>query len=102
MGPTKLLHGLTLPGGVKGEDFNYFHELIVTQELVRTGTRGYADGLQGGMVIGVSCFPLFLSVALFSQSDIPYLIFLKLPPVINFGSKELKARIIPDVLAGRK
>ncbi|KAL8286560.1 hypothetical protein RQP46_004577 [Phenoliferia psychrophenolica] len=77
MGPTKLLPGLVLPGGIKGEDFDYFHELIVTQELVRTGTRGYADGLQGGMVIG-------------------------LPPVMNFGSDALKAKIIPEVLAGRK
>lgn len=25
-----------------------------------------------------------------------------LPPVLNFGSDELKARIVPDVLAGRK
>ncbi|GAA5976635.1 hypothetical protein JCM11641_005647 [Rhodosporidiobolus odoratus] len=77
MGPTKLLHGLTLPGGVKGEDFDYFHEQIITQELVRGGARGYADGLQGGMVIG-------------------------LPPVMNFGSEKLKKEIIPDVLAAKK
>lgn len=57
LGPSKLLHGLTLPGGVKGEDYDYFHEQIITQELVRGGARGYADGLQGGMVIGVR-FPL--------------------------------------------
>lgn len=25
-----------------------------------------------------------------------------LPPVLNFGSPELKARIIPDILAGKK
>ncbi|KAM0754843.1 acyl-CoA dehydrogenase NM domain-like protein [Meredithblackwellia eburnea MCA 4105] len=77
MGPNKMLHGLTLPGGIKGEDFDYFGELIVTQELVRTGTRGYADGLNGGMVIG-------------------------LPPVMNFGSEALKKKIMPEVLAGRK
>ncbi|KAK4704050.1 hypothetical protein P7C70_g2172, partial [Phenoliferia sp. Uapishka_3] len=83
MGPSKLLKGLTLPGGIKGEDFEFrlayvfWFRQIVTQELVRTGTRGYADGLQGGMVIG-------------------------LPPVMNFGSDALKAKIIPDVLAGRK
>lgn len=52
MGPSKLLHGLNLPGGVDGKEFDYFHELIITQELVRAGARGYADGLQGGMVIG--------------------------------------------------
>lgn len=46
LGPTKLLHGLTLVDGLKGEDFDYFHELIITQELVRGGARGYGDGLQ--------------------------------------------------------
>lgn len=25
-----------------------------------------------------------------------------LPPVLNFGSDELKARVVPDVLAGKK
>jgi alkylation response protein AidB-like acyl-CoA dehydrogenase len=25
-----------------------------------------------------------------------------LPPVLNFGSNELKQRIVPDVLAGKK
>jgi hypothetical protein len=54
MGPTKLLKGMTLVNGLKGEDFDYFHELIITQELIRGGARGFADGLQGGMVIGVS------------------------------------------------
>ncbi|GAA6034796.1 hypothetical protein JCM8097_009303 [Rhodosporidiobolus ruineniae] len=77
LGPTKLLHGLTLPGGVKGDEFDYFHEQIITQELVRGGARGYADGLQGGMVIG-------------------------LPPVMNFGSDKLKKEVVPDVLAGKK
>lgn len=77
LGPSKLLHGLKLPGGVKGEEFDYFHEMIITQELVRSGARGYADGLQGGMVIG-------------------------LPPVMNYGSEELKKAVIPDVLAGKK
>lgn len=28
MGPTKLLHGLTLPGDVKGDEFDYFHEWV--------------------------------------------------------------------------
>lgn len=48
LGPGKHLHGLTLPSGLKGEDFDYFHELIITQELSRIGARGYSDGLLGG------------------------------------------------------
>ncbi|KAJ2922838.1 hypothetical protein H1R20_g14255, partial [Candolleomyces eurysporus] len=78
MGPGKHLKGLVLMGGiVKPEEFDYFHELIITQELARTCLRGYADGLVGGMVIG-------------------------LPPVLNFGSDELKARVLPEVFSGKK
>lgn len=74
MGPGKHLHGLTLPGGVKGEDFDYFHELVVVQELARLGAPGYMAGLQAGMVIG-------------------------LPPVLNFGTEEMKRKILPEILA---
>ncbi|KAJ8587519.1 acyl-CoA dehydrogenase NM domain-like protein [Rhizopogon salebrosus TDB-379] len=78
MGPGKHLKGLTLMNGlVKPEEFDYFHELIITQEIARCGARGYGDGLLGGKVIG-------------------------LPPVLNFGSEELKARVVPEVLAGKK
>lgn len=94
LGPGKHLHGLTLPSGLKGEDFDYvmpdiplpshctdvhfqFHELIITQELSRIGARGYSDGFLGGMVIG-------------------------LPPVMNFGSKELREKVVPAVLRGDK
>ncbi|KAI0300738.1 acyl-CoA dehydrogenase [Russula brevipes] len=78
LGPGKHLKGLSLFNGlVKPEEFDYFHELIITQEMIRTGSRGYADGLLGGKVIG-------------------------LPPVLNFGSPELKAKVIPEVLSAKK
>ncbi|KAJ8072677.1 hypothetical protein PM082_016236 [Marasmius tenuissimus] len=78
MGPGKHLKGRKLMGGlVKPEEFDYFNELIITQELARCGARGYGDGLLAGKVIG-------------------------LPPVLNFGSEELKARIVPDILTGKK
>jgi len=78
MGPGKHLKGLTLLGGVvKPEEFDYFHEMVVTQELSRAGARGYGDGFQSGSVIG-------------------------LPPVLNFGSEEMKNKIIPEVLSGKK
>ncbi|KAF7312329.1 Acyl-CoA dehydrogenase [Mycena indigotica] len=51
--------------------------LVLTQELTRCGARGYGDGLLSGMVIG-------------------------LPPVLNFGSEELKARVVPEVFQGKK
>ncbi|KAB5596150.1 Long-chain specific acyl-CoA dehydrogenase [Ceratobasidium theobromae] len=72
LGPGKHLKGLTLMGGaVKPE------ELVITQEFVRVGTRGYGDALLSGLVIG-------------------------LPPVLNFGSEALKQRIVPDILAAKK
>lgn len=52
MGPGKHLKGLELMGGVvKPENFDYFHEMIVTQEFARVGKRGYGDG-------ELSCFYL--------------------------------------------
>ncbi|CEH19425.1 acyl-dehydrogenase [Ceraceosorus bombacis] len=77
MGPGKHLHGRKLFADVKGEEFDYFHELVITQELVRMGARGFGDGLNGGMVIG-------------------------LPPVMNFGSQKLKDEVIEPVLNGEK
>ncbi|KAK7044255.1 hypothetical protein VNI00_007977 [Paramarasmius palmivorus] len=78
LGPGKHLQGRKLMNGlVKPEEFDYFHELIITQELSRCGARGYGDGLLGGKVIG-------------------------LPPVLNFGSEELKAKVVPEVFSGKK
>lgn len=77
MGPGKHLHGRKLFADIKGEEFDYFHELILTQEIVRCAARGFGDGMQGGMVIG-------------------------LPPIMNFGSDDLKKEIVEPVLAGEK
>jgi hypothetical protein len=35
---------------MKGEDFDYLHELVVTQELARMGARGYQDGVSKSKV----------------------------------------------------
>jgi alkylation response protein AidB-like acyl-CoA dehydrogenase len=51
--------------------------MIITQELVRMGARGFGDGLQGGMVIG-------------------------LPPIMRFASDEVKKEVVEPVLAGEK
>lgn len=55
MGPGKHLHGRELLGGVvKGEEFDYFHDLVVCQEICRTGARGFNDGNMSGMVISLT------------------------------------------------
>jgi alkylation response protein AidB-like acyl-CoA dehydrogenase/predicted heme/steroid binding protein len=77
IGPGPHLQGLNLPGGVKPEEFDYFHEMIAHEELATIGIPGYQDSLATGMVIG-------------------------LPPVLHFARKELKQKIVPEVLAGKK
>ncbi|KAH6975871.1 acyl-CoA dehydrogenase family protein [Ilyonectria destructans] len=54
LGPGEHLHGRILLGGVvEGKDFDFFSELVVSQELSRIGARGFADGMLGGLVIGL-------------------------------------------------
>ncbi|KAI8391791.1 acyl-CoA dehydrogenase/oxidase [Radiomyces spectabilis] len=77
IGPGPHLKGIKLPGDVKPEEYDYFHEMIVHEEMARWGVRGTDDGLIGGMVIS-------------------------LPTVLNFGSAALKAKIVPEVLSGKK
>lgn len=67
---------LILPGGIKPEDWDAFHDLIVIDEIARCGYLGIVWGLSGGNAIGV-------------------------PPLINFGTREQKERFLPAVLAGK-
>lgn len=72
------LIGLGYPeefGGVR-EGVDDFHSIIVSEELARAGSGGLIAGL---MTHGIG-----------------------LPPIIALGSDALKARIAPDVLAGKK
>lgn len=57
--------------------FDYFHEMILHQEISRIGARGYGDGILSGAVIG-------------------------LPPVLNFAREPLRSRVIGEVLSGKK
>lgn len=66
-----------LPGGVKPDEFDYFHEMIAHEEVSRMGLPGYSDGLGAGLVIG-------------------------LPPVLAFGTKQTIAKYAPPVLLGDK
>ncbi|VUC34675.1 unnamed protein product [Clonostachys rosea] len=79
LGPGKHLHGVELMGGaVKGEEFDYFHDLIVSQELCRPMARGFQDGNMSGMTIGLTA-------------------------VLNFSRNlEWRNRIADEVFSGRK
>ncbi|KAH8818477.1 acyl-CoA dehydrogenase-like protein [Hyaloscypha sp. PMI_1271] len=55
IGPGKHLHGVNImDGAVKGEEFDYFHDLIITQEMVRANARGFQDGNMAGMTISLT------------------------------------------------
>lgn len=72
-------HGITLPGGVPPEEWDYFHALIMNEEI-RIGVNGcygVSDGLFGGMSIG-------------------------LPPLMKFGSPELVEKYAVPCIKGEK
>lgn len=69
LGPGKHLHGVELMGGaVKGEEFDYFHDLIVGQESTRANARGFQDGNMAGMTISISA----VNVRIPEEPYIPY------------------------------
>lgn len=85
LGPGLHLHGVPLmPGAdhphgvVDGREFDFFHDMILAQEMVRPAARGFQDGNMAGLTIG-------LSVVLHYAND----------PL-------LQARILADCLSGRK
>lgn len=61
LGPGKHLHGKNLLGVIKGEEFDYFHDLLVTQELMRAKARGFQDGNMAGMTISLSAVRQWLN-----------------------------------------
>ncbi|KAF8235811.1 acyl-CoA dehydrogenase NM domain-like protein [Tricholoma matsutake] len=78
LGPGEHLKGRVLMNGtVKPEEFDFFHELIMSQEMSRIHARGYHDGAAGGTVIG-------------------------LPVIKNFAKPAVREQILDEVLNGRK
>lgn len=63
LGPGKHLQGRKLMGDVKPEEFDYFHDLIVAQELSRAGARGFQDGNMAGMMISLTAVRQWLNDA---------------------------------------
>ena len=61
LGPGKHLHGKKLLGGVNGEEFDYFHDLVTAQELARANARGFQDGNMAGMMISLTAVRQWLN-----------------------------------------
>ncbi|KAL7619558.1 hypothetical protein AAE478_010098 [Parahypoxylon ruwenzoriense] len=62
---------------VPPEKWDLFHEMIITDELSRVGSGGFVWNMVGGFGIGG-------------------------PPLMKFGKKSLKDRIVPGILSGEK
>jgi alkylation response protein AidB-like acyl-CoA dehydrogenase len=74
--PTEFV-GDQIAGGVKPEEFDSFHELIMIDEASRCGSGGVLWGIFGGTTIG-------------------------LPPVMHFGSEYLRERVVRPCMKGEK
>ncbi|KAK5110919.1 hypothetical protein LTR62_005457 [Meristemomyces frigidus] len=72
--PKKLAGGRTVKS-VAPEQWDLFHEMLLTDELSRTGSGGFVWNLLGGF--GIGC-----------------------PPLVKHGKKALIERIVPGILAG--
>lgn len=75
--PTEFVPDITPPGGIKAEEYDAFHALILNDEVARAGSGGIMWGICGGLAIG-------------------------LPPIMKFGSKELHQRVVGPCLRGEK
>lgn len=55
LGPGRHLKGRKIFGGVvEGEEYDYFHDLLVSQEIIRANNRGFQDGNMAGMTISLT------------------------------------------------
>ncbi len=70
------LLGIGYPEEYGGTPGDGFHKVVATEEIMRCGSGGFAASL-GSLDIG-------------------------LPPVVRFGSPELRERVVPPVLRGEK
>lgn len=79
MGPGKHLKEAPnlLDGAVKWDEFDYFHDLVVNQEITRANARGFQDGNMAGMTIGQSV-------------------------IVNYAQEPLKSRVSAEVYTGKK
>lgn len=61
LGPGEHLHGRKLLGDVKGEEYDYFHDLVMAQEIVRVNARGFQDGNMAGLMISLTAVRSWLN-----------------------------------------
>ncbi|KAK4702143.1 acyl-CoA dehydrogenase, partial [Phenoliferia sp. Uapishka_3] len=73
----EFAEGINVPGNIDPKQWDSFHNFILVDEISRCGSGGILYGIIGGFGIG-------------------------LPPVLHFGTEELKMRVVPPCLKGEK
>ena len=74
--PSRYMGDIRLPGGIRSEDWDAFHDMILIDEVARCGYLGVIWALTCGNAIGC-------------------------PPLINYGTPEQKVKFLPDIMTGR-
>ncbi|GBG33368.1 Long-chain specific acyl-CoA dehydrogenase, mitochondrial [Hondaea fermentalgiana] len=77
LGPGEHLNLLPMPAGLKPEEFDYFHSMILHEEGARVMAPGFFDGIYAGFTISV-------------------------PALLHFGTEKMKKTVLPEILAGRQ
>ena len=72
----QYLQDIKLPAGISSNEWDAFHDFILIDELMRCGYLGVTWALGTGNIIGC-------------------------PPLVNFGSQELKDELLPQILSGQ-
>ncbi|KAF9731519.1 hypothetical protein PMIN06_009933 [Paraphaeosphaeria minitans] len=67
LGPGPHLRGKHLLGVVRGEEFDYLHDLVQVQEFVRSNARGFQDGNMAGMMISLTAVLQWMPETPFKQ-----------------------------------
>ncbi|UZJ54338.1 hypothetical protein CBS101457_003658 [Exobasidium rhododendri] len=68
---------LKLPGDVPAEEWDHFHDLILVDELCRSGSQAVMMASYGGLAYGAG-------------------------PIVHFASENMQKKYLPDLLTGRK
>ena len=76
MGAVAGYEAQPLPADISANEWDFFHDFILIDELSRVGYIGVLWALIGGNSIGV-------------------------PPIVNFGTEEQKAKYLPGALRGK-
>ncbi|KDN52137.1 acyl-CoA dehydrogenase NM domain-like protein [Tilletiaria anomala UBC 951] len=73
----EFAEGIKLPAGIEPEEWDHFHDYVLCDELHRVGNGSAIMSMYGGLAYGAG-------------------------PIVNFASKKLQERFLPDLLTGRK